>query len=62
MLVMSDYSEQGAVPIEDAAIDDPPTEAEVRERQQREFPEQAETATWRPLNSGDGSADEPEGG
>ena len=44
---MSDYSEEGAVPIEDAAVDDPPTEEEVRERQEREFPEQAATATWK---------------
>jgi hypothetical protein len=32
---MSDYSEQGAVPVEDAAVDDPPTESEVREAHRR---------------------------
>lgn len=44
---MSDYGEQGATPVDDAAVDDPPTEAEVRAEQEREFPEQAETATYR---------------
>jgi hypothetical protein len=44
---MSDYGEQGAGPVEDAVVDDPPTEAEVREAQEVEFPEQAETATYR---------------
>jgi hypothetical protein len=42
---MSDYSEQGAVPVEDASVDEPPTEDEVREAQRRKHPEQAET-TW----------------
>jgi hypothetical protein len=41
---MSDYSEQGATPVDDAATDDPPTEAEVQAEQQREYPEQAATA------------------
>jgi len=41
---MSDYSEAGAVPVEDAATADPPTVDEVLERQQREYPEQARTA------------------
>lgn len=40
---MSDYSEQGALPVEDAAVDDPPTEDEVRAAQEREHPEQAAT-------------------
>jgi hypothetical protein len=43
---MSDYSETGAAPVEDAATDDPPTEQEVREAQEREYPEQAETSTF----------------
>lgn len=30
---MSDWSEQGAVPVEDAAVDDPPTVDEVLEKQ-----------------------------
>lgn len=32
---MSDYSEEGAVPVEDAVVDDPPTESEVREQHRR---------------------------
>ena len=43
-VVMSDYSEQGAVPVDDAAVDDPPTVDEVAEQQRREHPEQARTA------------------
>lgn len=42
---MSDYSEHGAIPVEDAATDDPPTVDEVLERQRREHPEQAATST-----------------
>jgi hypothetical protein len=45
---MSDYGETGPVPVEDAASDDPPTEEEVREAQEREFPEQARTAMHNP--------------
>jgi hypothetical protein len=56
---MTDYSEQGAVPTEDAAVDDPPTVDEVRERQEREHPEQAATATGGPDD--DGSGDTPAG-
>lgn len=40
---MSDYSEAGAQPVEDAAVDDPPTVDEVREAQEREHPRQAAT-------------------
>lgn len=54
---MSDYSEHGAIPIEDAAVDDPPTEEEVRHAQEREYPDQAATATYRPENA-DAAADE----
>ena len=43
---MSDYSEQGAIPTEDAAVEDPPTEEEVRHRQEHDYPDQAATATW----------------
>ena len=39
--LMTDYSEHGTVPIEDAAVEDPPTVDEVLERQRREYPEQA---------------------
>lgn len=45
---MTDYTEHGAIPVEDAAVDDPPTEAEVRETQREQYPEQARTATGRP--------------
>lgn len=41
---MSDYSEEGAVPVEDAATPDPPTVDEVLERQREEYPDQARTA------------------
>ncbi|MFN0088914.1 MAG: hypothetical protein ACKVWR_01385 [Acidimicrobiales bacterium] len=40
---MTDYSETGATPVEDAAVEDPPTVDEVLDAQQREFPEQAAT-------------------
>jgi hypothetical protein len=40
---MSDYSETGAQPVVDAAVEDPPTEDEVREAQEREHPDQAAT-------------------
>jgi hypothetical protein len=43
---MSDYSEQGAVPVEDAAVADPPTVDEVLERQRTEHPDQARTSTF----------------
>jgi len=45
---MTDYSEQGAQPVDDAAVDDPPTEEEVRAAQAREYPDQAATADGRP--------------
>ena len=41
---MSDYSEHGTVPVEDAAVADPPTDAEVRAAQERDHPEQAASA------------------
>lgn len=41
---MSDYTEHGAIPVEDAAVPDPPTIDEVQARQDEEFPEQARTA------------------
>jgi hypothetical protein len=40
---MSDYSEHGTEPVDDAVTPDPPTEAEVREAQERKYPEQAAT-------------------
>ena len=45
---MTDYSEQGAVPVEDAAVPDPPTVDEVLERQREEYPEQARSSTQQP--------------
>ena len=45
---MTDYSSDGSIPVDDAAVDDPPTVDEVADRQRREFPEQAATAR-RPL-------------
>ena len=50
---MSDYSETGAVPVEDAVAADPPTEQEVRDAQEREHPEQAETSTYARPDDGD---------
>ena len=41
---MTDSTHDGAVPVDDAAVPDPPTVDEVRERQAAEFPEQARTA------------------
>ena len=52
---MTDYSEEGATPVDDAAVDDPPTEDEVRDAQNRNYPEQAATADGRP-----GEPDEPD--
>jgi hypothetical protein len=42
---MTDYGEQGATPVDDAAVDDPPTVDEVMEAQRRQHPEQAATST-----------------
>lgn len=51
---MSDYGETGAIPVEDASSEDPPTEEEVRRDQEREYPEQARTAMHhRPHPEGD---------
>jgi hypothetical protein len=46
---MTDYSERGAVPVEDAAVQHPPTVDEVLERQAEKFPEQARTAMHHPV-------------
>ena len=35
---MSDYTEHGSVPVEDAAVDDPPTVEAVAAKQRRDFP------------------------
>lgn len=56
---MSDYTSDGAVPVDDAAIDEPPTVDEVLEEQRREHPEQAATH-WRRGDDGpDPTRDEP---
>ena len=55
---MTDYSEEGATPVDDAAVDDPPTEEEVRDAQKRKYPEQAATADGRP-GEPDEAGDEP---
>lgn len=59
---MTDYTEHGSVPIEDAAVEHPPTVDEVLEQQRREHPEQAATSTQQPdrvragSSHGDGAA------
>lgn len=58
---MSDYSEQGAVPVEDAAVDDPPTVDEVLEQQRRNHPEQAATSTMGNDPATDARTEEPDG-
>ena len=40
---MSDYSESGALPVDDAVVPDPPTEDEVRRAQDERYPTQAAT-------------------
>ncbi len=45
---MTDYTGEGAVPAEGAAVDDPPTVDEVLEEQAEEHPEQARTSTLQP--------------
>jgi hypothetical protein len=42
---VSDYSDAGAVPVDDAATDDPPTVDEVVERQRVEHPEKVRAST-----------------
>ena len=59
---MSDYSEQGAVPVEDAAVADPPTVDEVLERQRVEHPEQARTAALGSVPTDEEFATEEAGG
>ena len=45
---MTDYTENGAVPVDDAAVPDPPTVDEVRQLQAEEVPDQARTAMNHP--------------
>jgi hypothetical protein len=59
---MSDYSEQGAAPVEDAAVADPPTVDEVVERQQAEHPAQAKTSSFGSTPTDEELATEEAGG
>lgn len=58
---MSDYSERGAQPVEDAAVEDPPTVEEVKAAQRRKHPEQAETAMHGDPTEPDGPRETSEG-
>jgi hypothetical protein len=56
---MSDYSEHGALPVEDGVGEYLPTEQEVQEAQEREYPEQAATAQHgMPLTEPESTPDE----
>jgi hypothetical protein len=59
---MTDYSEQGAVPVEDARVADPPTVDDVLERQRAEYPEQARTSSMAGPASEEEAATEEAGG
>ena len=59
---MSDYSEHGAIPVEDSAIDDPPTVDDILERQEIEHPEQARTSTSRAATTDEEAATQDAGG
>jgi hypothetical protein len=61
-LAMSDYSEQGPIPVEDAAVDDPPTVDEVLEQQRIKHPEQVPTSTMQPATTREESATADAGG
>jgi hypothetical protein len=37
---VTDYGEEGAIPVEDSVSDDPPTVSEVAERQRELYPDQ----------------------
>jgi hypothetical protein len=60
--LMTDYSEHGAIPVEDAAVPDPPTVDEVLERQRAEHPDQADTSPPRSAPSGEEVATAEAGG
>ncbi len=53
---MSDYSERGAAPAEDAAVEDPPRVDEILERQRIEHPDQARSSTMQPPTTGEEAA------
>lgn len=46
---MTDYSENGAIPVEDAAVSDPPTVDDVMAAQRRDHPEQVRRAATTPV-------------
>lgn len=60
---MTDYTAEGAVPAEGAAVDDPPTVDEVLEAQAEQYPEQAATSTMQPpsVTDPEPDADDPDG-
>lgn len=64
---MTDYTAEGAVPAEGAAVDDPPTVDEVLEEQAEQYPEQypeqAATSTMQPpsVTDPEPDADDPDG-
>lgn len=55
---MTDYTGEGAVPAEGAAVEDPPTVDEVLEEQAEEHPDQARTSTLQPPSVTDELDDE----
>lgn len=59
---MSDHSEHGAVPVDEAAVDHPPTIDEVLEQQRTLHPEQAVTSsTQQPRHADEAAAIEAGG-
>lgn len=60
---MTDYTAEGAVPAEGAAVDDPPTVDEVLEEQAEQYPEQAATSTMQSpsVTDPEPDADDPDG-
>jgi hypothetical protein len=59
---VTDYTAHGPEPIDDAAVDRPPTVDEVLERQRLEYPEQATTSTTDPTFSDEEQATIDAGG
>ena len=59
---MSDYSEHGAIPVEDSAIDDLPTVDDILQRQEIEYPERARTSTSRVATTEEEAAIQDAGG
>lgn len=58
---MTDYSEQGAVPVEDAAVADTPNFDDVVQRQLADHPEQAQSLqTSAPVVTSPGDSDAPD--